>query len=158
MQRGKLRHAWYLAVPATACSCGRSSLDVGEAPPVDADGVDGSVSVDAPETDDSAQDIQASAAPDVGSPEAEASIACPASLAHCAPGGPGLNDCGALGESCCTSPEVTGGTFYRTFTNAGDGGTGEADPTTVSTFRLDRYEVTVGRFRQFVAAWCGGSG
>jgi formylglycine-generating enzyme required for sulfatase activity len=32
------------------------------------------------------------------------------------------------------------------------------DPATVSTFRLDKYDVTVGRFRRFVAAWNGGSG
>ena len=33
----------------------------------------------------------------------------------CAPGGPGMTNCGLGGsgaESCCTSPEVTGGTFY----------------------------------------------
>jgi len=61
--------------------------------------------------------------------------------------------CGAAGESCCTSPEVTGGTFYRTYTNDGSGPTAEADPATVSSFRLDKYDVTVGRFRQFVSAW-----
>jgi formylglycine-generating enzyme required for sulfatase activity len=33
-----------------------------------------------------------------------------------------------------------------------------ADPATVSGYRLDKYDVTVGRFRQFVAAWNGGSG
>jgi formylglycine-generating enzyme required for sulfatase activity len=48
--------------------------------------------------------------------------------------------------------EVTGGTYYRTYANSGDGGTGEADPATVSGFRLDKYLVTVGRFRQFVNA------
>jgi sulfatase modifying factor 1 len=56
--------------------------------------------------------------------------------------------------------------YYRTYdgadngafaTLAADGGpTGEADPATVSTFRLDKYDVTVGRFRQFVAAWNAG--
>jgi sulfatase modifying factor 1 len=35
---------------------------------------------------------------------------------------------------------------------------GLADPATVSPFRLDKYEVTVGRFRQFVSAWNGGAG
>ena len=38
----------------------------------------------------------------------------------CTPGGPGLSNCGAGGsgnESCCTSLEVTGGTYYRTYTN-----------------------------------------
>ena len=69
----------------------------------------------------------------------------------CAPGGPGMTDCGNGGESCCASPVVQGGTFFRTYTNSGVGPTGEADPATVSGFRLDRYEVTVGRFRQFVA-------
>jgi formylglycine-generating enzyme required for sulfatase activity len=34
----------------------------------------------------------------------------------------------------------------------------EADPATVSGFRLDEYLVTVGRFRRFVRAWNGGSG
>ena len=48
--------------------------------------------------------------------------------------------------------------YYRTYTNSGSGPTGEADPATVSSFRLDKYLVTVGRFRQFVAAWNGGTG
>jgi formylglycine-generating enzyme required for sulfatase activity len=54
---------------------------------------------------------------------------------------------------------VDGGTYDRTYTNDGgaDGGaTGLADPATVSGFRLDKYLVTVGRFRQFVNAWNGG--
>jgi len=80
----------------------------------------------------------------------------------CSPGGAGLTDCGANRESCCTSLEVPGGTYFRTYdppaTDGGvmlaaDGGpTGEADPATVSGFRLDKYLVTVGRFRQFVNA------
>jgi formylglycine-generating enzyme required for sulfatase activity len=70
-----------------------------------------------------------------------------------------LTDCGQAGESCCTSPEVTGGTYFRTYDPpptyalAPDGGPGgQADPATVSSFRLDKYEVTVGRFRRFVNA------
>jgi formylglycine-generating enzyme len=66
---------------------------------------------------------------------------------------------------------VPGGTFYRTYdpTNVDsasdvvtldigpDGAaTGLADPATVSSFRLDKYDVTVGRFRQFVTAWRAG--
>ncbi len=84
----------------------------------------------------------------------------------CAPGGNGLTNCGSCSESCCTSLEVPGGTFYRTYdptnadggaTLAADGGpTGLADPATVSAFRLDKYDVTVGRFRQFVTAWNNG--
>jgi formylglycine-generating enzyme required for sulfatase activity len=92
----------------------------------------------------------------------------------CAPGGPGMTNCGAGGsgtESCCASLEVTGGTYYRAYDapqpeDAGAfadaafaaevGPTGGSDPATVSSFRLDKYDVTVGRFRQFVNAWSGG--
>jgi formylglycine-generating enzyme len=77
---------------------------------------------------------------------------------NCQPGGDGLTNCGAASESCCTSPQVTGGTYFRTYANSGSGPTGEADPASVSTFRLDKYDVTVGRFRQFVRAWNGGAG
>jgi formylglycine-generating enzyme required for sulfatase activity len=71
----------------------------------------------------------------------------------CLAGGPGLSNCGAThSESCCTSPVVTGGTYYRTYANDGTGPTEESDPATVSTLRLDKYDVTVGRFRQFVNA------
>jgi formylglycine-generating enzyme required for sulfatase activity len=38
-----------------------------------------------------------------------------------------------------------------------DGGN-TREPATISTFRLDEYLVTVGRFRQFVQAWNGGAG
>lgn len=76
----------------------------------------------------------------------------------CTAGGPGMTNCGLNEESCCTSLDVCGGTYYRAYTNAGSGPTGEADPASVTTFRLDKYLVTVGRFRQFVAAWNGGSG
>jgi formylglycine-generating enzyme required for sulfatase activity len=56
---------------------------------------------------------------------------------------------------------VEAGTYYRTYdlnedggaTLAADGGpTGPVDPATLSGFRLDKYLVTVGRFRQFVRA------
>ncbi len=82
----------------------------------------------------------------------------------CAPGGTGMTNCGPGGsgtESCCTSLEVTGGTYFRTYDldpsgapifTADGGPTREADPATVSTFRLDKYVVTVGRLRQFVNA------
>ena len=78
-------------------------------------------------------------------------------------GGPGLTDCGASSESCCTSLEVAGGTYTRTYDfYVADGGPMNlADPATVSGFRLDKYLVTVGRFRQFVNAVFpsdGGSG
>jgi sulfatase modifying factor 1 len=75
----------------------------------------------------------------------------------CQASGPGISDCGG-GESCCTSLGVPGGTFYRTYTNDGSGAADMADPATISDFRLDKYLVTVGRFRKFVAAWDGGTG
>ncbi|MGB8296537.1 MAG: SUMF1/EgtB/PvdO family nonheme iron enzyme [Polyangia bacterium] len=74
----------------------------------------------------------------------------------CLVGGVGTTECGAASENCCTSLEVMGGEFYRTYTNDGSGPTAEADPATVSSFRLDKYLVTVGRFRKFVAAWNNG--
>jgi serine/threonine-protein kinase len=77
----------------------------------------------------------------------------PTTGASCQKSGPGLTNCGANSESCCRSLPVTGGTYYRTYSNSGAGATGLADPATVSSFRLDKYLVTVGRFRQFVAAW-----
>ena len=66
--------------------------------------------------------------------------------------GPGFDDCGpGSNGDCCESPIVStsGGTFNRSF---GPGaGTGSA-PAKVSDFRLDKYEVSVARFRAFVAA------
>lgn len=71
----------------------------------------------------------------------------------CADGGAGLSNCGDGGtESCCASPTVTGGTFYRTYTNTDGDASAESDPATISDFRLDKYLVTVGRFRQFMGA------
>ena len=50
-------------------------------------------------------------------------------------------------EDCCQSPLVPGGTFYS------DQASGMV---TLSAFRLDTYEVTVGRFRKFVSAVLSG--
>jgi formylglycine-generating enzyme len=81
------------------------------------------------------------------------------------------------GESCCTSISVPGGTFLQgratedcgalgcqsTSGNQGcpNGGWCKPDeqpehPSTVSSFALDKYEVTIGRFRNFVAAYEAG--
>ena len=68
----------------------------------------------------------------------------------CADAGPGAGtDCGGFsgGDDCCASDEVAPGSFF--WENA----LHEPDtmfPAAVNQFRLDRYEVTVGRFRQFV--------
>jgi len=57
--------------------------------------------------------------------------------------------CGsATNGDCCESLLVPGGTFVR-----GTEGTAQA---TVTAFRLDKYEVSVGRFRAFRAAWDSG--
>ena len=54
--------------------------------------------------------------------------------------------CGANGDqSCCASGLVKGGTFNRS--------NDAAYPAKISNFRLDDYEITVGRFRKFVAAY-----
>ena len=64
------------------------------------------------------------------------------------------SNCGPTSsEDCCDSPDVPGGTFFRdydgvTFTN-------KSYPATVSDFRLDRFEISVGRFRAFVDAGLG---
>jgi formylglycine-generating enzyme required for sulfatase activity len=65
-----------------------------------------------------------------------------------------MTNCGTGTESCCTSLDVTGGSFGRTYPAPGP--TSIADPATVSGFRLDKYLVTVGRFRQFVSAEIAG--
>src|SRR5262249_32777148 len=67
------------------------------------------------------------------------------------------SNCGAAGtDSCCNSPMVPGGTFYRGYDAASDANAGDMTaPATVSSFRLDKYEITVGRFRNFVDAGMG---
>jgi formylglycine-generating enzyme required for sulfatase activity len=60
--------------------------------------------------------------------------------------GPGSN------ESCCGNSFVLGGTYSRGYDFAGETGS-KLRHATISSFRLDRFEVTVGRFRKFVAAW-----
>ena len=66
--------------------------------------------------------------------------------------------CGPAGanDSCCTSPLVSGGSFDRSYDVASDNAyPSNAYVATVSDFRLDKYEVTVGRFRAFVNAGKG---
>lgn len=64
--------------------------------------------------------------------------------------------CGPAGtSSCCDSKTVPGGMFLRAFDQDPVDHNDQSYPAQVSTFRLDTYEVTVGRFRQFVAAGYG---
>jgi formylglycine-generating enzyme required for sulfatase activity len=72
----------------------------------------------------------------------------------CAAAAPGTSTCGTDNDNCCASLLVTGGTFLRSYDGATY--TDMSNPATVSSFRLDAYEVTVGRFRPFVAAVVGG--
>jgi sulfatase modifying factor 1 len=62
--------------------------------------------------------------------------------------------CGPSGsESCCSSLVVPGGTFKRSYDAVTH--TDPSWPAMVSDFRLDRFEVTVRRFRAFIAAYTG---
>lgn len=65
--------------------------------------------------------------------------------------------CGATGDDdCCASLVVSGGSYDRSYDKAGDVNSGDtSSPAKVSTFRLDKYEVTVARFRAFVEAGMG---
>jgi len=64
--------------------------------------------------------------------------------------------CGGGGtDSCCRAAPVDGGTFYRSYDVATDLYNDMGAPATVSAFVLDKYEVTVGRFRAFVNAGLG---
>jgi formylglycine-generating enzyme len=80
---------------------------------------------------------------------------CKALPLSCQTSGAGRSDCGASGaETCCGHLPVTGGAYKRSYD--GVSYTDATYPATVSDFRLDKYEITVGRFRQFIAAWVGG--
>ncbi len=71
--------------------------------------------------------------------------------------------CGPLGtDDCSTSLLVPGGTFKRNYdgvpTVTGGYGPHTLNPkyeAAISDFRLDKYEITVGRFRAFVAGYPG---
>ena len=60
-------------------------------------------------------------------------------------------------DNCCSSAErIPGGTFLRGYDVAADGMYADAShPATISSFTLDKYEVTVGRFRRFVTSGGG---
>jgi formylglycine-generating enzyme required for sulfatase activity len=58
-----------------------------------------------------------------------------------------LGNCGSNPLSCCNAPTIEGATFNR-YNNA-------AYPAKVGSVRLDRFEVTVGRFHAFVTAGRG---
>lgn len=60
------------------------------------------------------------------------------------------------GESCCASLEVPAGSFMMGASESDELAYADERPehlATLSKFRLDKYEVTVGRFRRFVDGW-----
>ncbi|HWU90323.1 MAG TPA: SUMF1/EgtB/PvdO family nonheme iron enzyme [Kofleriaceae bacterium] len=92
----------------------------------------------------------------IDAPESDAPADAPPPTASCvglAPTcGPGAN------ASCCQAAMVPGGTFFRDYDVPADLYNDMIYPATVSTFVLDTYEVTVGRFRKFVMAGMGTQG
>lgn len=61
-------------------------------------------------------------------------------------------NCGPQGdEECCSAPVVPGGAFLRAYDGAEF--SSATLPATVGAFELDRFEVTVGRFRSFVTSY-----
>lgn len=82
----------------------------------------------------------------------DASVDGPPQIASCM----GLaTQCGTdANESCCRTEVVTGGMFFRSYDQTG-AYPSMGYPATVSSFTLDTFEVTVGRFRAFVDAGFG---
>ena len=74
----------------------------------------------------------------LGAPDASGVMSCRGLPVNCGPDG---------ATSCCASELVPGGTFNRS--------DDDRWPATVSDFRLDTYEVTVARFRNFLACYPG---
>jgi sulfatase modifying factor 1 len=163
------------AGPSSTCeSTDRGAQDgsVAAAPPRDAslDGEDDAVSDVTPSridgSYDAGNDAAALAGYDGGIP---CNPACTVGQTHCengscvsvppscAGGGTGADfQCGGWfgQQDCCQTLDVPGGAFYRDYdgtTNWDD----QSNPATVSAFKLDTYEVTVGRFRKFVGAVVG---
>jgi sulfatase modifying factor 1 len=62
--------------------------------------------------------------------------------------GPGLDTCGVTPGPCAQTLGVPGGTYAVSISSG--------TPATVSPYRLDKFKVTVGRFRKFTEAWLGG--
>lgn len=65
--------------------------------------------------------------------------------------------CGALNnDDCCRTLTVPGGTYFRSYDVARDPSSGDKSAlATISSFQLDKYDVTVARFRAFVAEGMG---
>ena len=86
-----------------------------------------------------------------GSSVTNVSVTCSVSAPHCL----GLaKTCGPAGTGdCCASAVVPAGTFSRSYDAVTAGFTDPQYVATLSDFRLDTYEIDVGRFRAFVAGY-----
>ena len=102
--------------------------------------------------------IGSGSAPSLGGAPNSGGIASGGALGGGASSAPGAScqdlpvTCGSVSnEDCCSSPLVAGGTFRL--------GDGSGPSATLSAFHLDRFEITVGRFRRFLQgydAWRSG--
>jgi len=92
---------------------------------------------------DALPDGEGDAAPD----DAAMPASCANLAATCGP---------SQSSSCCATVVIPGGSYFRGYDVATDGlHSTTMFPATVSAFRLDTYEVTLGRFRAFVEAGRG---
>jgi formylglycine-generating enzyme required for sulfatase activity len=70
--------------------------------------------------------------------------------------GQGISDCAPDGGSCCAGSILPEGNLLRSYDGTNPGYTNQAFLATVDSLWLDKYEITVGRFRRFVSAVVGG--
>jgi formylglycine-generating enzyme len=150
-----LTASWLSAACARNSSSNESEIGIGSGGNTDTGGSSTMTGATNAGTSSSSGTPSSSGGSNMGGTAGTAASSTPPS---CKASGLGRTDCGPTEESCCTSIQVPGGTYYRTYTNDGSGVKATADPATVSDFRLDKYLVTVGRYRMFLAAWNGGSG
>ena len=140
----------------TACVCG-GVTDTGVASEV---GADSSTDSTVPPDGGTDAPTDAGADSDPGDSTTDTGDGGTTGVGSCATPGDGRTNCGASGtESCCTSLLVSGvstAAFSRSYDGISTGFTDAKWKAQISNFRLDKYEVTVGRFRQYVAAVIAG--
>ena len=83
-------------------------------------------------------------------------LACSEEPRHPEPQSCASLDSSCAKESCCASATVPGGSFHRSYDGVSPEYADRKYLALVSAFALDRYEITVGRFRKFQTAWVGG--
>jgi formylglycine-generating enzyme required for sulfatase activity len=122
------------------------SSGTGGSPDASSDGADASGDSGRADTSDSSDAADASdSTGDKGGSDGDAG--CVGGVGVAGPSCSGLAaTCGPNGNAnCCASSVVCGGTYNRS--------NDATHPATVSDFRLDTYEITVGRFRKFAAVY-----